>query len=49
MTNSTIDITLFSPIRPQFWANIGIPYSNFSYFEDMERRFKKLKKKKKNC
>ena len=39
MTNVAIGLTLFSLIRPQFWANIGIPYSNFSYFEDTERRF----------
>ena len=27
MTNTTIGLTLFSCIRPQFWVNIGIPYS----------------------
>ena len=39
MSNTTIGLALFSPIRPQFLANIEIPYSNFSYFEDTERRF----------
>ena len=39
MADTRIDLTLFSPIRPRFGANIGIPYSNFSYFEYMERRF----------
>ena len=39
MTNTAIGLTLFSPIRPQFWADIGIPYSNFSYFEDTLRRY----------
>ena len=39
MANTAIGLTLFSPIRPQFWANIGIPYSNFSYFEDTLSRY----------
>ena len=39
MTDTAIDLALFSPIRPRFGANIGIPCSNFSYFEYMERRF----------
>ena len=27
MTKTTVGLKLFYPIRPQFWANIGIPYS----------------------
>ena len=27
ITDTSISLTLVSPIRPQFWANIGIPYS----------------------
>ena len=34
MTNTTIGLTLFSLIRLQFGANIGITYNNFSYFEE---------------
>ena len=46
MASTAIDLTLFSPIRPQFWVNIGIPYSDFSYSEDTERRFLWVKKPK---
>ena len=41
MTNTTIGLTLFSPIGAQFWAYIGIPYINFGYFQDRDRRLKK--------
>ena len=34
MTNTTTGLTLFSFIKLQFGANVGIPYNNFSYFEE---------------
>ena len=47
MTNTAIGLTLFSSIRAQFWANIGIPYINFGYLQDKDSRLKKKKKSKK--
>ena len=46
MTNTAIGLTLFSSIRAQFWANIGIPYINFGYLQDKDSRLKKKKKQK---
>ena len=30
MTNTTIGLTLVSPIRPRFWYNAGMPYSKLA-------------------